>query len=66
MTIEANNTVMSSLSEQAYIIRAMFYLLTPNETFYKEVDEVPNLKVMVSCNYLSSFKKLNNSHKFTY
>ena len=36
------------LNEQWYLLRAMFYVLTPNETSIKRVEDVPDIPVKAS------------------
>lgn len=43
----ANATVRQGLDQQIFILRSMFYLLHPNETFFKELDEVPDFTAQV-------------------
>jgi hypothetical protein len=35
------------LNEHLYILRAMFYALTPNETYIEKIDQVPDIPVKV-------------------
>ena len=44
----SNATVRQGLDKQIYLLRSMFYLLHPNETYFKELDEVPDFTAQVS------------------
>lgn len=41
--MEFNQTVRTGYDEHIYMLKAMFYLLTPNETFYEKREDVPDL-----------------------
>lgn len=55
--MKSHRTTMATGSYDEHVrnVKAMFYLLTPNETFYEKTEDVPDFtkKVIVM---LSSFK----------
>jgi hypothetical protein len=42
------------ISESLYGIRSIFYLLTPNETYYEKAEQVPDLTQNVILKFLYS------------
>lgn len=41
--LNITNETYQAVDHQLYVLRALFYLVHPNETYYKELDEVPDL-----------------------
>lgn len=56
----ANFTLSNQIvNENLYVLRAMLYLLTPNETFYEHLNQVPNLtQKVIKLNLLKFILKL--------
>ena len=52
-----NETQRDILSEKLLYVRSMFYLLTPNETYYENLNQVPDFleKVKWLCNFWNSW-----------
>ncbi len=41
--ISFENSTSAGVQHQIYVLRSLFYLLHPNETYYKSLDQVPDL-----------------------
>ncbi len=37
------NSTINAVNHEIFILRSLFYLLHPNETYYKDLDQVPDL-----------------------
>lgn len=62
-SIGIHNDTISAINKQLFVVRGMFYLLNPNETYFEKVEEVPDIRKLVcslsrnykfSLNFLSS------------
>ncbi len=41
--MEHTNQTRADLHEHVFILKSMFYLLSPEETFYEKAEDVPDL-----------------------
>ncbi len=44
-----NNSDLNDFLKVSYNVRALFYLMLPSETFYHEIEKVPNIIKKVEC-----------------
>ena len=45
--IGMQNATRNVINEQMFVVRGMFYLLSPNETYFERIEEVPDIRKLV-------------------
>lgn len=51
----SNQTIQNGYDENTMVLKAMFYLLSPEETFYEKTEDVPDLPGKVKSIYFFVF-----------